>query len=76
MIFPGYFLGFYRYRYLDDILLSVLLCWYLKDYRGQLTPTFFIFFIFCVRGQFTAVIEMNLLQQVLWAFLPLIHFFF
>ncbi len=59
----------------NDILLSVLLCWYLKDYRGQLTPVFFIFFILCVRGQFTAVIEMNLFQQVLWAFLPLSHFF-
>ncbi len=28
-----------------------------------------------MRGQFTAVIEINLFQQVLWAFLPLSHFF-
>ncbi len=49
------------------------MCWYLKDYHGELTPEFLIF---CVRGQFTAVIEINLFQQVLWAFLPLKTFFF
>ncbi len=53
---------------IDDILLSVLLCWYFKDYHGQLTPEFLIFFIFCVCGQFTAVIEINLFRHVLWAF--------
>ncbi len=34
---------------------------------------FYILHILC--GQFTAAIEMSLFQQVIWAFLPLSHFF-
>ncbi len=43
------------------ILLSVLFCWHLKDYCGQLTLSFYILRIMC-GGRFTAVTEIDLFQ--------------
>ncbi len=61
----------------DDILLSVLLCWYRKDFRGQRTPKVFdILHILC--GQFIAVTEIKSFSisfMAIFTFKPYFFFF-